>query len=168
RPPNASSATRARTPASRDSRAAGPARCRLPTGRAGTDQATRPAAAAKRLPRASPDADYTLVELRLLACGHPKDRRRFMSRPSLRSTVAAVMLLVPVAASFMAQPAQAQTRAQPAISNMSLNSDAGLSAGATLRVQVYATANAQRASVTLGDSGVTVPLRQQTAGNYTG
>ena len=93
-----------------------------------------------------------------------------MPRHQLRSTVAALMLLVPVAASFVAQPAQAQTRtaAQPAITNMALNSDAGLSAGATLRVQVIATPNARRASLTLGDSGVTVPLRQATAGKYTG
>jgi len=93
-----------------------------------------------------------------------------MPRHQLRSTVAALMLLVPVAASFVAQPvhAQARTAAQPAITNMALNSDAGLSAGATLRVQVIATPNARRASLTLGDSGVTVPLRQATAGKYTG
>lgn len=89
----------------------------------------------------------------------------------LRSTVAAVMLLAPVAATMLVQPVQAQTRATataPSISNMALNSDAGLSAGATLRVQVYATPNARRASVTLGDSGISVPLKQQTAGNYVG
>lgn len=94
-----------------------------------------------------------------------------MSRNPIRSTVAAVMLLVPMAASFVAQPVHAQARArvaQPSITNMSLNSDAGLSAGATLRVQVYATPNARRASLTLGESGVTVPLRQQSPGNYTG
>ena len=87
----------------------------------------------------------------------------------LRSTVAAVMLLVPVAATFVAQPAAAQQqRAAPSITNMALNSDAGLSPGATLRVQVYATPNARRASLALGDSGISVPLRQTTAGNYTG
>ena len=89
----------------------------------------------------------------------------------LRSTVAAMMLLAPVAASFVATPVQAQTRATvaaPSITNMALNSDAGLSAGATLRVQVLATPNARRASLTLGDSGITVPLRQQAAGSYTG
>ena len=93
-----------------------------------------------------------------------------MPRHQLRSTVAALMLLAPMAASFVAQPAQAQTRAAtaPQITNMSLNSDAGLQAGATLRVQVYATPNARRASLTLGDSGVTVPLRQASRGNYTG
>lgn len=89
----------------------------------------------------------------------------------LRSTVAAMMLLAPVAASFVAQPVQAQTRATvatPSITNMALNSDAGLSAGATLRVQVYATPKARRATLALGDSGITVPLRERTAGNYTG
>lgn len=93
-----------------------------------------------------------------------------MSEPKLRSTVAAALLLVPLAG-LVAPAAQAAPRAaaaQPAITNMSLNSDAGLAAGATLRVQVYATPNARRASLTLGDSGVTVPLRQQSRGNYTG
>jgi hypothetical protein len=89
----------------------------------------------------------------------------------LRSTVAAVMLLGPLAATFVAEPAAAQQRgtvAAPQITNMSVNSDAGLTPGATLRFQVYATPNARRASVTLGDSRITVPLRQQTHGNYTG
>jgi len=89
----------------------------------------------------------------------------------LRSTVAAMMLLAPVASTFLAQPVQAQTRAtvaQPSISSMAINSDGGLSAGATLSVQLYATMNARRATVTLGDSGITVPLRQQAPGNYTG
>lgn len=87
----------------------------------------------------------------------------------IRSTVAAAMLLVPVAATFVAQPAAAQQqRAAPSIANMSLNSDGGLSPGATLRVQVHATANARSASLALGDSGITVPLKQQGAGNYTG
>lgn len=94
-----------------------------------------------------------------------------MSQPKLRSTVAAAMLLLPLAGALVAPGAQAAPRAavaQPAITNMSLNSDAGLSPGATLRVQVYATKNARSASLTLGDSGVTVPLRQQSAGSYTG
>jgi hypothetical protein len=93
-----------------------------------------------------------------------------MPRHQLRSTVAALMLLAPMAASFVAQPVQAQARtaARPAITNMSLNSDSGLSPGATLRVQVQATPNARRASLALGDSGVTVPLRQTSPGNYAG
>jgi hypothetical protein len=87
----------------------------------------------------------------------------------LRSTVAAVLLLAPVAASFLAQPASAATAAAaPAITNMSINSDAGLSPGATLRVQVTASRDTRSASVALGDSGVVVPLRQQSPGNYSG
>jgi len=89
----------------------------------------------------------------------------------LRSTVAAMILLGPMAASFVAQPVHAQARATvaaPAITNMALNSDAGLSAGATLRVELIATPNASRANLTLGDSGIIVPLRQQAAGKYTG
>ena len=89
-------------------------------------------------------------------------------KTTLRSTVAAVMLLAPVAATFVTQPVHAQTRAAPSINNMSINSDSGLQPGATLRVQLYATSNARTASVTLGDSGVTVPLRQQSAGTYGG
>ena len=89
----------------------------------------------------------------------------------LKSTALAALLLAPVAMTFTAQPVQAQTRAAaaaPQVTNMSLNSDSGLSPGATLRLQVYATPNARRASVTLGQNGPTVALRQQTAGNYTG
>ena len=87
----------------------------------------------------------------------------------LRSTVAAMMLLVPVAASFVAQPAAAQQRAAaPSITQMALNSDAGLSPGATLRVQVVGSPNASSGSLTLGDSGISIPLRQQSAGSYTG
>lgn len=89
----------------------------------------------------------------------------------LRSTVAAIMLLAPLAASFVAQPAHAQTRATvavPSITNMSLNSDAGLSAGATLRATVIASPNARSASLALGDSGITMPLRQQEPGKYVG
>lgn len=90
--------------------------------------------------------------------------------PRLRSTVAAAMLLAPVALTFIAEPAAAQQRVvtAPSITNMALNSDAGLSPGATLRVQVIGTPNARRASLTLGDSGITVPLRQQARGSYTG
>lgn len=90
--------------------------------------------------------------------------------PKLRSTVAAAMLLAPVALTFIAEPAAAQQRVvtAPSITNMALNSDAGLSPGATLRVQVIGTPNARRASLTLGDSGITVPLRQQARGSYTG
>lgn len=86
----------------------------------------------------------------------------------LRSTAAAIMLLAPVAATFVAQPAAAQQQAAPAISAMSLNADAGLAPGSTLRLQVAATQYARSATVTLGDSGVTVPLTRQASGAFTG
>jgi hypothetical protein len=94
-----------------------------------------------------------------------------MRSNKLRTHVAALMLLAPVAATFVAQPAAAQQRAtvaQPSISNMTLNADGGLSPGSTLRVQVSATPNARKATLALGESGVVVPLKQQGAGNYTG
>lgn len=89
----------------------------------------------------------------------------------IRSTVAAVMLLAPTAAMMMAQPAAAQQRAvvaQPSITQMALNSDAGLSPGATLRVQVIGTPNARSGSLTLGNSGISIPLRQESPGSYAG
>lgn len=92
-------------------------------------------------------------------------------KAQLRSTVAAALLLAPLAATFVAEPVAAQQRAtvaQPQVTNMALNSDAGLSPGATLRVQLYATPNARRASLRLGDSGILVQLRERSAGNYTG
>lgn len=86
----------------------------------------------------------------------------------IRSTVAAMMLLAPVAATFVAQPAAAQQRQAPSITSMALNADAGLSPGSTLRIQLSATPNLDRASVALGDSGVNMDLRQQRPGIYTG
>lgn len=92
-------------------------------------------------------------------------------KAKLRTHVAALMLLAPAAAVLVAQPAAAQQRAvrvAPSITSMAVNSDQGLSPGATLRFQLQATSNAKAASVRLGSSGITVPLRQQSAGNYTG
>lgn len=94
-----------------------------------------------------------------------------MKSNKVRTHVAALMLLAPVAATLVAQPAAAQQRAvvaQPSISTMSINADAGLSPGSTLRISVSATPNASRATLALGESGVVVPLRQQGPGNYTG
>lgn len=79
-----------------------------------------------------------------------------------------MMLLVPLAASFVAQPAAAQQRAAPLITNMALNSDAGLSPGATLRAQVVGTRNAKAGTLQLGDSGIRIQLRQVAPGSYTG
>lgn len=86
------------------------------------------------------------------------------------------MLLAPLGAALVAQPAAAQYApeyrvAQVApgrITNLSLNSDAGLSPGATLRVQVYGTPDARWANATLGDSGVRIALRERAPGEYVG
>jgi hypothetical protein len=89
----------------------------------------------------------------------------------IRSTVAALVLLSPVAATWAAAPAATASRpaaTAPSISNMSINSDAGLAPGATLRLQVQATQGARAATVALGEGGVTVPLAQQSPGKYTG
>lgn len=88
-------------------------------------------------------------------------------KATIRAQAAAAMLLLaPMAATFVAQPVAAQT--QPSINNMSLNSDHGLSPGATLRAQVYATPGGRNGSVVLGSSGVRITLREQSAGNYVG
>lgn len=89
----------------------------------------------------------------------------------LRSTAAALALAAPFAAGLVAPAAHAATAAtapQGSIATLSLNSDAGVSPGATLRVQVGAAPDARHASVTLGDSGVVVPLQEQSPGKYTG
>lgn len=88
---------------------------------------------------------------------------------TLRSTVAALALLTPLAATFVAVPVQAaRATAAAAIETMTINSDAGLRPGATLRVRIAATPDARRASLVLGDSGITVPLTEQADGKYTG
>jgi hypothetical protein len=96
---------------------------------------------------------------------------------SLRKNVAAaLMVLAPLGAAFVAQPASAQhapqyrvaQEAPGRITNMALNSDAGLSPGATLRVQVYGTPDARWANATLGNSGVRVALRERAPGEYVG
>lgn len=99
-------------------------------------------------------------------------------KPTFRKHVAAAaMLLAPLGAALVAQPAAAQYVPsyrvaqdvdQGRITNMSLNSDAGLRPGATLRVQVYATPGARWANVALGGSGVRVPLRETSPGEYVG
>ena len=84
----------------------------------------------------------------------------------LRPAAAALLVaFAPVAGTVFAPAAHA---AQPAIAGISINSDAGVTPGATLRVQLGAPANATRVNVTLGDSGIVVPLKQQSAGTYIG
>ena len=86
----------------------------------------------------------------------------------LRAQVVAIMLLAPAAATFLAQPAAAQTVAAPVITSMAVKADEGLSPGSTLSFQLYAAPRARKADVVLGKSGIVVPLRERTPGNYTG
>jgi hypothetical protein len=98
-------------------------------------------------------------------------------KPVFRKHVAAaMMLLAPLgAAVLVAQPAAAQNYqyrvAEPEqgrITSMTLNSDGGLRPGATLRVQVAASPEARWANVQLGNSGVRIPLREVSPGEYVG
>jgi hypothetical protein len=78
------------------------------------------------------------------------------------------MALAPLAATLSAPAAHAATATQPPISNISVNSDAGVAPGATLRLQLTAPQDARRVNITLGDSGIVVGLREKAPGNYTG
>lgn len=92
-------------------------------------------------------------------------------KTALRTHVAAAMLLLPVAAAFVAQPAMAQQRAvvaQNDIFAMSLNSSDGLLPGATLWANVRATPGASSGYVSLGESGVRVTVRETSPGTYVG
>ncbi|MGV3571363.1 MAG: hypothetical protein ACO1PB_12250 [Ramlibacter sp.] len=89
-------------------------------------------------------------------------------RNALRTHVAAALLLLPVSAAFLAPAAVAQQRVQPAVYEAALNASAGLSPGSTLWLRVTATPTARNVSVTLGQSGVRVALREQSPGAYTG
>jgi len=92
-----------------------------------------------------------------------------MRAKQLRTHVAALMLLAPAAATFLPMPAAAQrATVAPVITSMAVNADHGLSPGSTLRFQLYAAANARRADLVLGESGIVVPLRERSAGNYAG
>jgi hypothetical protein len=98
-------------------------------------------------------------------------------KPVLRKHVAAaLMVLAPLGAAFVAQPAAAQAAPQYRVAqvdpgrmtNLSLNSDAGLAPGATLRVQAYGTPDARWANVSLGQSGVRIALHERAPGEYVG
>ena len=88
----------------------------------------------------------------------------------IRSPIAAAcLLLAPLAVTLVAAPAAAQrVYGEQRIDAISINSDAGLEAGATLRFEVDATPNARSASVRLGGSDIVVPLRERADGQYTG
>lgn len=93
----------------------------------------------------------------------------------LRTKVAAAMiLLAPLGAAIVAQPVAAQSSSyhmvqadQGRIESMSLDSNAGLTPGATLRLQVYGTPDARWMAVRLGD-GVRVRLHERAPGEYIG
>lgn len=91
-----------------------------------------------------------------------------------KNAVAALLVIAPLGAAFAAQPLGAQYTARVAqaqfhgrIQNMSLNSDAGLRPGATLRVQMSGTPGARWATADLG-GGIRVPLHERAAGEYVG
>ena len=96
-----------------------------------------------------------------------------MARLFIHKLAAVAVMLAPAGAALVAQPAAAQHpqyRHAPSdvgqIARMSLYSDAGLRPGATLRVHVFATPGARRASATLGDSRIR--LVEQRPGEYFG
>lgn len=89
----------------------------------------------------------------------------------LRSQVAAILLLAPLAAT-VALPAQAQSQratvATESIQSISVNADRGVSPGSTLRLEVRGSANARNASVAIGGSDIVVPLQEVAPGVYRG
>ena len=88
-------------------------------------------------------------------------------KATLRSHAAAAMLLLaPMAATFVATPATAQV--DITINAMSLNSNHGLQPGATLRLDVNAPPGGRNASVVMGNSGVVIPVRENAPGRYSG
>ncbi|TWO73300.1 hypothetical protein FN976_00165 [Caenimonas sedimenti] len=92
-------------------------------------------------------------------------------KAKLRPHVAALLLLIPGAATLTALPAAAQQRAvvgAPAIQSIALNADDGLSPGSVLQFNVQGTPDARNASVTLAGSNITVPLSQERPGSYRG
>jgi len=92
---------------------------------------------------------------------------------SLHSKVAAaVMLLAPLGLAVVAQPAAAQQyrvaeSRQGTINGITVDSDAGLRPGSTLRISVRATPGARWANLSLSDD-VRVPLRERAPGEYVG
>ena len=90
-------------------------------------------------------------------------------KAKLRPHVAALMLLAPCAATFVAAPAAAQVRmAAPSITAVQLNADHGIAPGSTLQVSVQATPNAKSANLNFAGTAITVPLRQAAPGIYRG
>lgn len=87
---------------------------------------------------------------------------------------AAVLLLAPLGVALVAQPAAAQEyqyrvadSRRGTIDHMTIDSDAGLRPGSTLRISVRATPGARWANLALADD-VRVPLRERAPGEYVG
>jgi hypothetical protein len=89
-------------------------------------------------------------------------------KAQLRHHVAALMLLAPAAATFIATPAVAQRAvASPQVTGLAVNADNGLAPGSVLSVTVNGTPNG-RARVHLGGTDITIGLRETVAGRYSG
>jgi len=89
-------------------------------------------------------------------------------KAQLRNHVAALLLLAPVAATFVAQPAAAQQRAvAPQVHGLSVNADEGLSPGSHLALVVEGTPRS-RASVHFAGTKIVVALRETQRGVYRG
>ena len=89
-----------------------------------------------------------------------------------RKLATAVLLLAPFGAALVAQPAAAQQyrvaeSRQGTINHMTIDSDAGLRPGSTLRISVLATPGARWANLALAD-GLRVQLRERAPGEYVG
>jgi hypothetical protein len=96
-------------------------------------------------------------------------------KSALHSKVAAaVFLLAPLGVAMVAQPAAAQQyqyrvaeSRQGTINGLTVDSDAGLRPGSTLRITARATPGARWAALSLSDQ-VKVPLRERAPGEYVG
>jgi hypothetical protein len=89
-------------------------------------------------------------------------------KAQLRNHVAALLLLVPVSATFVAAPAAAQSAAvRPQITGLTLNADNGLAPGSQLQFAVQGTPRGY-ARAELGGTGITVHLREASRGMYKG
>lgn len=97
-----------------------------------------------------------------------------MQRTLHRTAAAAAFLLAPLGLALVAQPAAAQQyqyrvaeSRHGTIEHMSIDSDAGLRPGSTLRIEVRATPGARWANLSLADD-VRVALRERSPGIYVG
>jgi hypothetical protein len=90
----------------------------------------------------------------------------------IRSHVAAAALLILPAATLLAPPVSAAQHharvATASIQSLAVRSSGGLDAGDRLHVVVQATPGARAANVTLGRSGVRIPLEERSPGRYVG